>query len=203
LRSLAAETSIGSRVKGDSSWSGTISTWDSGTHLAAMHVNCPRESSCKSREAQMNGWTLWSFRHRRSLNQWFALIRSAEPNSVYVLCSYSPHATDPKGKVSYCKKYQLVDSTEWRDVPSTVSVPHPIGKGQYSSAFLVKRVLPLAQPEIPPVYVQWYSTGQNAWRGDSLPTRGEYLIRRNGGVALRPIRAVLELAYPYLALLRV
>jgi hypothetical protein len=46
--------------------------------------------------------------------------------------------------------------------------------------------------------MEWFSQG--AWREDRIPTRGEYLIRRGGEIAIRDVAAVLELKPPYLAI---
>jgi len=40
------------------------------------------------------------------------------------------------------------------------------------------------------------------WHESAIPTRPEYLIRRGGKIAMRNIRAVLELRPPYLAVVK-
>jgi hypothetical protein len=44
---------------------------------------------------------------------------------------------------------------------------------------------------------EWHQVRPNS-PGD-LPTRGEFLIRPGGVMPMRPVLAVLELRYPYLA----
>jgi hypothetical protein len=49
-------------------------------------------------------------------------------------------------------------------------------------------------------FVEWFSQGE--WHEGAIPTRPEYLIRRGGKIAMRNIRAILELQPPYLAVVK-
>ena len=62
-----------------------------------------------------------------------------------------------------------------------------------ASAFVVEDIVRVAADQQPRFGVEWFSKG---WRTESLPTRGEYLIRRPGASRLRRVFAVLRLRVP-------
>ncbi len=160
----------------------------------------------KRRETEKNGWTLWSFQYRRpeTLDDWYRELSSAKPRGpVVVFCSRGSSTVDPDRpgaqiKTSDCRHYRCVGDDDFRPMPDLIRVPHPFGPGRKeASAFVVRRVLhPIKLFERPPAV--WFS--QNKWREDGIPTRGEYLIRRGGKIAMRDVSAVLELKPPYLAI---
>ena len=173
-------------------------------HPFGSHASESRDSilSRKSREIQNNGWTLWSFQHRKTLEIWRNIIQMHHPSRVYVLCSDSPSANDPDGQVAYCSGFRL-PGKEWEKIPHSISVPHPFRSNPHASAFRVKNVLKSSIMQGSPSFtIEWYSTQDTNWRTDMLPTRGEYLIRRGSGTKIRRVYAVLELEYPYVAYLR-
>jgi hypothetical protein len=143
-----------------------------------------------------------------------SVIEQLDPSHVYALCSDSRSTIAPGGKVRRCRQYRLARTNEWQDIPSTISVPHPFGKKEYACAFKVQRIIHSSdENRIPAIDIEWYSTKAKQWsaifatRNDpcrrAYPPRPEMLIRQpKDGVALRPVRAVLEFAAPYLATLR-
>lgn len=171
----------------------------------------------KRREIEKNEkgrWTLWSFQYRRSqtLDEWFRKLpscgeRNDERNKVFVFCSDSRAAKDPAGDGNQatppsCKRYRFAGGTKWQRMPPQVKVPHPFrpGEKRVASAFVVQRVECLDEPLLLPVGVKWRRLKDGLWHHNKrVPTRGEYLIRRGGTIPMRRIRAVLELKWPYLA----
>jgi hypothetical protein len=159
----------------------------------------------KRREIVTNGWTLWSFQYRRppTLEAWVRELSVAGSSAVLVFCSDSAGAVDPAkagapAGTTDCRSFRFAGQEEWRPLPAGVRVPHPFrGAQRHAAAFVVQRIVhpvgPLALPTI-----EWLSDGQ--WRQDRVPTRGEYLIRPGGRAPIRPVRAILELREPYIAL---
>lgn len=77
-------------------------------------------------------------------------------------------------------------------------VTHPFRAGRkQASAFVVRRIVSPVEPFTVPC-VEWLH--EAGWRQDRVPTRGEYLIRPGGTITMRPVRTMLELRSPYLAL---
>jgi hypothetical protein len=158
----------------------------------------------KGGEAKRNGWTLWSFVYTPFVEDWHALLKDhTEP--VYVLCSDSPLAQDPKPSADQrrASHYRRVPDHDWQPMPdeAIMHVTNPFKRNGMAAAFVVRRVTPIT-PSVPPVSVSWYSRSEERWRDDALPTRGEFLIRRGGATRLRAVAAVLELELPYLAYLK-
>jgi hypothetical protein len=107
------------------------------------------------------------------------------------------------GRQRYAEAYQF-DDGEWQAMPerSAMNVTNPFKRMGAACAFKITRVISLAAAEVPPLTIEWFAKTTQSWRADRVPTRGEFLVRRGGDLAPRPIRAVLELAPPYLARLR-
>ena len=164
----------------------------------------------KGREIEANGWTLWSFQYRTNLERLVEIIQAAEPSHVYALCADAQRAVAPRGQVRFCRQYQLAGTNEWQDIPSSISIPNPMGQRIYACAFKVRRITELADQERQPaIGVEWFSTRTGLWSSEYFPGRigyppkPEFLIRRSdNGAPLRPVRALLELEYPFLATLR-
>jgi hypothetical protein len=162
----------------------------------------------KRTEAEKNGWTLWSFQYRRleTLNEWYRELSFAKPRGpVVVFCSEGKSTKDPDRPGSLartvdCTRYRFIGDGSWQGVPPLIRVPHPFGPGKtVASAFVVRRVhYPIKPSQLP--FVEWFSSGN--WHETAVPPRGEYLIRRGGKIAMRKIRAVLELQPPYLAVVK-
>jgi len=151
----------------------------------------------KRDEAETNGWTLWTFQHRRerTFDVWRERLPSA-PRRVLVFCSNSPRAKDPGARVD-CSYYRFAGSAEWRPVPEGIRVTCPCVGKKLASAFVVQRVIfPAERFERP---VNWLSVTKNVVCEGPVPTRGEYLIRPGGTCRMRRVWAVLELKFPYLA----
>lgn len=156
----------------------------------------------KMSEIESQGWTLWSFQHRKTLNIWFDILKLSIDNNVYVFCSDSKNAQNPQSSVVYCKQYQPIDNQEWLDIPQSISVPHPMAKRAFGSAFIVENIYRFSDTPLVDFAIAWYGTADSKWRNESLPTRGEYLIKKGGATKTRKIYAVLKLRYPFLATLR-
>jgi hypothetical protein len=144
------------------------------------------------------GWTLWSFSGKTftTIEKWRSEIRKASPAHVFVLCSRSKNAVDPKGKPRLAKEFRVTEGSNWLAIPSAIKIPHPFGDRITASAFKVSKVLQESDIKLPDKY-KWLCVGDNAWRDDNIPTRGEYLLRPGNGVPLRPICAILELRDPF------
>ena len=160
--------------------------------------------SRKKREIKKNCWTLWSFQNRpeRTINLWTNEIKKYDKN-VFVFCSNSPNARDPKGKVFYAKQFKFANSNnlnKWKSIPSSIKVPHPFGKRMRASAFIVKAIYEPEKVKIPNG-IRWFCM-DGRWREDGLPTRGEYLIKLGGKCKLRNVYQILELTPPYLAVIK-
>ena len=172
-------------------------------HPFGVAAGEPRDCiiSRKKREIKKNGWTLWSFQNRpdKTMNLWRNEIKKHGKN-VFVFCSDSKGARDPKGKVFYAKQFRFANSDKWKDVPSSIKIPHPFGKKDRASAFIIKAI---HEPEKikTPEGIKWLCMDER-WREDRLPTRGEYLIKSVGRCKLRKIYQILELAPPYLAVIK-
>lgn len=160
----------------------------------------------KRAEIERNGWTFWSFQYRTTalLGEWYRELSSGG-QTAFAFCSKSKNAVDPAvaGKpieTTERRSFRFVSQNEWRPFPTGVRVPHPFReRRRQASAFVVHRIVyPVEVFSAPPV--EWLSKG--TWRNERLPTRGEYLIRVGGTNLMRPVRAVLELREPYLALVR-
>jgi len=156
----------------------------------------------KRHEIRANsGWTLWSFagRTEATLLTWSAQIRSLTPDRVIVLCSHSKNAVDPKGTPAYASGFRRAASQNWEPIPNSIEVPHPFGKRHTASAFWVSDVF---GPKGVPSRCEWFCIGERTWRADSVPTRGEYLLRSGPGTPLRPVSAILELRAPFVVQIR-
>ena len=158
----------------------------------------------KGAEVARNGWTFWSFVHSSSADVWLDLLANVK-GPVYALCSHSPNARDPdtnKGAL-LASHFRYLQETTWQRMPSPkiMKVTNSFRRKGFALGFKVSRVVEI-EPIVPPFGVQWYSRGERIWRFDRVPTRGEFLIRRGGTMALRSVGAVLELAWPYLVELK-
>jgi hypothetical protein len=161
----------------------------------------------KRAEILANGWTLWSFAYRPMLADWHRELQSAAQDRVFAFCSEGKGAVDPvrDGSLSRaidCQHYRLNGETEWLPMPSRVSVPHPFQpnrKKKLASAFVVQRIICPVAPFSPPA-VEWFSPHKGPWCRTKIPSRGVYLIRQGGMMAMRGVSAVLELRPPYLAI---
>jgi hypothetical protein len=158
----------------------------------------------KRSEIAANGWTLWSFQHRRMLYDWHREISGAGPDAVFVFCSEGRGAVDPARDgvpATNCQSYRFVPEkgAEWRPTPKGIKIPHPFRPGKtLASAFVVQGIIHPAETFVGPA-VEWFSLREGPWRQTRVPTRGEYLIRPGGTIAMRSFSAVLELGSPYLA----
>lgn len=159
------------------------------------------------------GWTLWSFQYRK-LDRWAEQIRIAGV-PVYVICSDSTAARNPKGAIRHVTHYRESGCSEWQQLPDTISIPHPFGKSKHASGFKVKRIIRLATSErCLPLSVEWFNATDGLWRSgytgrkgssrQAIPTRGEFLIRvqAESPCKLREAYAILELESPYVVTLQ-
>jgi hypothetical protein len=158
----------------------------------------------KASEVERNGWTFWSFVYSSSADQWLDLLAKAQ-GPVFALCSHSPGARDPdthRGTL-LATHYRYLRDGAWQAMPDPgiMKVTNPFKRRGLALGFKVGHVVEL-DPVVPPFGIEWYSKGDQRWRSDRLPPRGEFLIRRGGNVPPRPVCALLELAPPYLAVLK-
>lgn len=166
-------------------------------HEERDHIIQRKQNEIKNNK----GWTLWSFQKRKeeTLNRWLAQI---PPKSrVFVLCSDSKNAKDPKSTISRVKQYRFVNSDKWEDIPDVIQIPHPFGHKDEALAFKVRAIYKPEEIDLPQG-INWLYIKDNKWREDRLPTRGEYLIKSGGQCKLRKVYQILELESPYLAILR-
>lgn len=75
------------------------------------------------------------------------------------------------------------------------------GKRDYACAFVVKAIYEPEKIKIPEG-IKWFCVRDKKWREDNLPTRGEYMTKSGGKCKLRKIYQILELAPPYLAVIK-
>ena len=149
------------------------------------------------------GWTLWSFQGRtgETIDRWIKEIKKYDYRvKIFVLCSDSEDAKDPPSEKFDVKQCKFVNSNEWINIPSAIKIPHPFGKRNTALAFKVKAIYKLETISLPEG-IKWLCM-DGRWREDSLPTRGEYLIKSGKKCKLRKVYQVLELERPYLAVLR-
>ncbi len=147
------------------------------------------------------GWTLWSFQGRKSetIDKWVKEIEQ-QGGRVFVLCSDSKGAKNPSSKKFDVKQYKFVDSNKWVNMPPSIKISHPFGKRNTALAFRVKAIFGAKIISLPEG-IKWLCM-DGRWREDNLPTRGEYLIKSGGKCKLRKVYQILELEYPYLAILK-
>lgn len=160
----------------------------------------------KRQEIDANGgWTLWSFSGKRpqTVNLWTSEIQSVSPSPshVHALCSKSKNAVDPKGKPAFAREFRSVGQQIWQPIPKSIKVPHPFGNKSTASAFRVSKVLHASEVTIPSKF-EWLRVRDKDWRTNSVPTRGEYLLRPGKGTILRPVCAILELQAPFVVEIR-
>ncbi len=158
----------------------------------------------KGSEVERHGWTFWSFAFSPSTDAWLdRLANNSGP--VFALCSHSRGARDPDPRKGNClaSHFRYLPDGDWQPMPDPgmMKVTNPFKRRRRALGFKVIRVFPVP-PTHPPFPVEWYCKGQNKWRADAVPTRGEFLIRRGGTLPPRCVSAVLELSAPYLAVLR-
>jgi hypothetical protein len=158
----------------------------------------------KGGEVERHGWTFWSFVYSSSADLWLDLLAKAR-SPVFALCSDSPGARDPDSHQGtlLATHYRYFGNDSWQCMPDPriMKVTNPFKRRGLALAFKVRRVVAL-KPVVPPFGVEWYSRGEQRWRSDPVPPRGEFLIRRGGNTPPRRVRALLELAPPYLAVLK-
>ena len=157
----------------------------------------------KRKEIADNGWTLWSFQHRLTLESWHKALISSKPASVFVFCSTGKSSKAPTGNAADCQYYKNVCEDRWQAIPPQIRVPHAFAanrKKKSASAFIVQRIIDPATPFLPPK-VQWFSNA-GEWLVNKPSTRGEWLIRRGGVSPMPSVSVILELKVPYLAFLR-
>ncbi len=163
----------------------------------------------KTKEAERNGWTLWSFQPRQTLLEWYRQIKITNPKKVFVFCS-AGNGKDPVENGSpaiNCSSYRFINNEKWFSIPKRIRVGHPFrsGKGN-ASAFIVQKVIHPINSFDPPA-VEWLSKEGNWQQGyqskkgwvPRLPSRPEYLVRPGGTAKMGQVRAILELKSPYLA----
>jgi hypothetical protein len=157
----------------------------------------------KKREINDNGWTLWSFQHRTTstLEAWHREIQARRPDRVWAFCSEGVGARAPGGKTTYCDYYIPLGTSALQQIPSTMKVPHPMGRDtKTASAFVVNKNIDSfgdADHDFGQIPIEWMKDGK--WQTAPLPTRPEYLIKVGQGSILRRFRAILVLESPYLA----
>ena len=155
----------------------------------------------KSEEVERHGWTIWSFA-RSFPEHWVKQLEGAT-GTVKVLCSHSPNAQDPDPSAteSLASHYRFHCDPLWTQMPmpEIMKVTNPFKRSDRATGFRVNRIEVFSEPVAPRFNIKWYCKKDNDWRSiGKLPTRGEYLIRRGGEVALRNVRAALTLGRPYI-----
>ena len=157
----------------------------------------------KREEIRLNGWTLWSFQFRHTLEAWRREILAVGDPPVFVFCSDSPKAKDPaSSSPPVCTRYTFIGDPEWQPIPEAVKVPHPFRPRQTTaSAFVVQEIFHSVGVFSLPA-VEWLSERKDhSWLSSRISTRGETMIRPGADVQMRTlrVRAVLELKPPYFA----
>jgi len=169
------------------------------------------------------GWTLWSFQHRTEydIKSWLQAIKNEKPKHIIVLCSVGKYTKDAKAEPKLAQYYQEYDylSGQFKEyiIPPKIEVRHPWGNHTIASAFKVSQVVFPTSDVISSCSLKWLDVQPLVWKltckyllwkdgnwiNSELPTRPEYLLKLDNNKAddndhqLRPIRALLELKYPY------
>jgi hypothetical protein len=198
-------------------YSFTLALW----HTFGDHAGEPAANilARKGGEIARNGWTLWSFRKMKMLDEWVRHLVSVEQPRVLVFCS-ARGGSDPlrlggkksREKKKYdCQNYRLIGERTWQPVPGGVRVPHTFyvdDKEKVASAFVVRRIVyPVAGFRGSSISIEWLRSDGRWDSGPDpcehgLPTKGEFLIRPGGKGKMREVGAILELKSPYLAEVR-
>lgn len=181
----------------------TIFFW----HCFGPHAGESREQIIARKQTEIRengGWTLWSFSGKReqTLEIWREEIHKACPSRILALCSLSRHAIAPHGETALANAFKSAGDERWLGIPPSIAIPHPFGSRAVASAFKVSRIFDPSTVAIPS-QCEWFCVGKNDWRFDSVPTRGEYLMREVGnGTRLREVALVLELKEPFIVQIR-
>jgi hypothetical protein len=161
----------------------------------------------KTQEIVDNGWTLWSFQPRHTINAWRDEIKKLGNPPVFVFCSNSEakdpsltrKAEDSSSPTKFCcngYKFKLDD--KWKAIPvDRIKVPHPTRHdNKPPSAFYVQKIFSPDEVRsfLPSQWIsesdghltftipapQWFSERKgNIWLSESLPTYGETMICPN------------------------
>lgn len=154
------------------------------------------------------GFTMWSFAPATALRvyAWRAELRRAEIDTCRVLCCGN-NTTDPStngGEVRWLSEYSE-DLLVWRKLPHPRMTSYhrgPTKAGFVASAFYVTAI------EKPDTKIKrpqsWFRANGNEWERTSVPTRGEYLVRRPALTKERgtDLRLLLSVTFPYVVWLR-
>lgn len=180
----------------------TIGFW----HCFGVHAGEARDAILKrkQKEIEINGWTLWSFQGRTeaTVQLWLEYIQKIPSQPIFVFCSDSRGANDPKSYPAFATEYRSAVGSLWQPIPKGVIVPHPFGGRSLAAAFRVVKVLHPVPDKLQNSQMEWLCVKDGIWRTDRVPTRGEYLVRSGNGAPLRRTYAVLELAAPYVVQMR-
>ena len=93
----------------------------------------------KQNEIKKNGWTLWSFQFRNTLDSWYQEIEKMNPESV--LTSVSKERvlvilSESKNIVIY---HIPVGETIPKKIPEYIQIPYPMGSKTSISALLLNK----------------------------------------------------------------
>src|SRR5262245_44339996 len=111
-------------------------------HPFGAHAGEAREDIVdrKATEIGKNGWTLWSFQHRKTLDKLREVL--VDSNGAIALCSDSPSAADPKSSPRKACCFRSAANSKFEPIPDLISVPHPAAnRDGLGSAFVVEEIV--------------------------------------------------------------
>jgi hypothetical protein len=96
------------------------------------------------RDRENDDWTLWSFRHRKTLDLWFEELKKNNIDNVLVFCSKS-NFHQSESAIIRCHQYKAIDKDDqspFLEIPSTIYLPlhSDKDKEQVYSAFIVEKI---------------------------------------------------------------
>jgi hypothetical protein len=161
-----------------------------------------------------------------SIVRWIEMINEEKPKQILVLCSAGKNNVDPSSNhnangdtqppsARYYKEYIDNKWQEiWQSIPQGINVPHPWGNKEptatQATAFKVSKILlPSTEDDFQNDWLEplWrsckkyncFSIQDNTWYTKANFQCRNFLIKPSNdeGFTLGPIRALLELKYPY------
>lgn len=162
----------------------------------------------KLREAEVHGFTLWSFAAARPerVFRWRSELSQREITSCKAVCcgesAKDPSRTD--SDVRWATEFSA-DLRSWQPAPPHLTSYHyrpDRSTAPLASAFVVREIqapeeLRVARP------LKWFRAAEGRWENSRVPTRGQYLVETPkdapGG---QRVRILLALADPFVVWVR-
>lgn len=159
----------------------------------------------KKIDIEKYGYTLWSFAKVNPIraNKWKSLLLNNFQEECDVICCGN-NTKDPltSGEPYWIKEYST-DLINWEKVPDKMTSYQRFPKDNkpVASAFIVDKIeLGNKMIEKPK---SWFMMKEDRWEEEqSIPTRGEFLIKYPDDGFSRLVKLILKIHYPFLTWLR-